>query len=151
VARAFAERPAYLSTFMSCNRAFRQDPASRASTWCGACDKCLFTDLVLAPFVARATLEEVFGGAEPLADPARLGDLEVLVGVVDHPRPFECVGDAVECASALVAASRRPDRADQPHLTALAARCTLARPLEELLTPGGPTNSRVLDATRDLV
>jgi len=151
VAREFSRHPEYLGTFMSCNRAFRQDPAARASTWCGACDKCLFTDLVLGPFVDRKTLEQVFGGAEPIADPASVPALEVLAGVVDNPKPFECVGDPTECATAVVAVAARPDRADQPHLAELAARCRRARPLDELLAPFGPTNSTVLDAARPLV
>jgi len=66
VAREVAARPDYLATFMSCNRAFRQDPAAREATWCGECDKCLFTDLVLSPFVPRVRLEAIFAGREPL-------------------------------------------------------------------------------------
>ena len=151
VAAEFARHDELLDTFMSCNRAFRQDPSTRAPTWCGECDKCLFTDLVLSPFVTRERLEGVFGGREPLGDPARVPDLEVLCGVVDHPRPFECVGDADECATALVAAASRPDRAAQPHLAALASRCPGAKPLDELLAVGGPTHSSLLDAARDLV
>jgi hypothetical protein len=56
-ARSSRKHPEYFGTFMSCNRAFRQDVAARATTWCGECDKCLFTDLVLAPFVDRKALE----------------------------------------------------------------------------------------------
>jgi hypothetical protein len=151
VAAEFSRHDAYLGTFMSCNRAFRQDPATRATTWCGECDKCLFTDLVLAPFVGRARLEAIFGGREPIGDPARARDLEVLCGVVDRRRPFECVGDAGECATALVAVAAREDRADQRHLAALAARCADAVSLDELLVVSGPTNSAVLDAARDLL
>jgi hypothetical protein len=149
VAAEFSRHDAYLDTFMSCNRAFRQDPATRATRWCGECDKCLFTDLVLAPFVGRARLEAIFDGREPMGDPARVHDLEVLCGVVATARPFECVGDAGECATALVAAAAREDRADQAHLAALAARCAGAASLDELLVVGGPTNSSVLDAARD--
>lgn len=151
VAAEFAQHDEYLDTFMSCNRAFRQDPATRATTWCGECDKCLFTDLVLAPFVPRARLESVFGGREPLGDPRRSRDLEVLCGLVQNQKPFECVGDAEECASALVAAAARADRADQPHLASLAARCVGARPLEALLQPAGHADATALHAARGLV
>jgi hypothetical protein len=150
VARELARRPEYLGAFMSCNRAFRQDPAARATTWCGECDKCLFIDLVMAPFCDRTTLEDIFSGREPIADPARTHDLEVLVGIADNPKPFECVGDVHECATALVAAAARPDRADQPHLAGLARRCEAA-PLEALLAPSGPTNAPVTGAARDRV
>lgn len=151
VARELAKHPEFLAVAMSCNRAFRQDPAARASTWCGECDKCLFVDLVLAPFVDRAVLESMFSGHEPIADPARVGDLEVLVGLVDNPKPFECVGDVDECATALVATARRADRADAAHLAAMAGLLTSARPLGELLAPHGPTNAPERDAARDLV
>jgi UDP-N-acetyl-alpha-D-muramoyl-L-alanyl-L-glutamate epimerase len=151
VASEFARHERYLPTFMSCNRAFLQAPASRATTWCAACDKCRFTDLVLAPFVPRSRLEAVFGGREPLADPANVPHYEVLCGIVDNPKPFECVGDEEECATALVAAVARGERTDQPHLGALAARASRARPLAELLAPTGPTHARRLDAARDLV
>ncbi|HUD69052.1 MAG TPA: hypothetical protein VMQ40_02325 [Acidimicrobiales bacterium] len=149
VASQFATHPEYLDEFMSCNRAFLQDPAKRATTWCGACDKCLFTDLVLSPFVPRAALSSVFSGREPLADPGRQGDLEVLVGLTASQKPFECVGDVGECATALVAAAARPDRSAQHHLGDLAARCS-AQPLDELLVASGPTNA-IAHAARDLL
>jgi UDP-N-acetyl-alpha-D-muramoyl-L-alanyl-L-glutamate epimerase len=151
VAKEFASHPEYLEAFMSCNRAFRQDATTRATTWCGSCDKCLFIDLILAPFVDRARLETLFSGDEPLVDAARTADLEVLVGLADHPKPFECVGDVDECATALVATAARPDRGDQAPLSALAARCVAARPLADLLVATGPTNAPVRDAARDLL
>ena len=151
VAREFAQRPEYFDAFMSCNRAFRQDPSTRATTWCGECDKCLFIDLVLAPFVDRTALERLFSGCEPLGDPRRSHDLEVLVGLADNPKPFECVGDIDECATALVAAAARADRAGQRNLAELAARCVGARPLAELLVPDGPTNAQERNAARDLL
>ena len=151
VASRLAESPAYLEACMSCNRAFRQDPAARATTWCGECDKCLFVDLVLAPFVDRAVLEAMFAGKEPIGDPASCSRLEVLTGLVDNPKPFECVGDVDECATALVAAASREDRADQPHLAALGARLGSARPLAALLERHGRSNAPVRDAARDLV
>jgi hypothetical protein len=150
VAREFSTHPSYLDDFMSCNRAFRQEVTDRATTWCGQCDKCLFTDLVLAPFVDRAALEGVFSGSEPLADPTRIGELEVLVGLIEHPKPFECVGDVDECGAALVATAARPDRADQPHLAALAARCT-APPIEALLKLGTDADAEGRHATPDLL
>jgi hypothetical protein len=150
VASEFAGLDEYLGTFMSCNRAFTQDPAARATTWCASCDKCLFTNLALAPFVDRARLESVFGGREPIGDPARARELEVLCGLVPDPKPFECVGDHDECATALVATAARHDRRDQPYLAALARRCD-AGTLDALLRPSGPTNSTLLDAARDLV
>jgi len=111
VARRFAELSAYHRSFRSCNRAFHQDPARRLDHWCGRCDKCCFVDLVLAPFMARADLDTVFGGAEPLEDEANLARFESLVGLGSGAKPFECVGDAEECRAAALLAAGRPDRA----------------------------------------
>ena len=139
VAEAFSRLPQYHHVFRSCNRAFAQDPAARAATWCGECDKCLFIDLVLAPFIERATLRTALG-VEPLSDPARLGALADLVGLGEHHKPFECVGDPDESAAALTAIARRGAWRDVPALADLAARAPSA-PLETLLTPQGRTRA----------
>jgi UDP-N-acetyl-alpha-D-muramoyl-L-alanyl-L-glutamate epimerase len=110
VARQFAGLTAFHGAFRSCNRAFRQDPAERLDHWCGACDKCCFIDLVLAPFMAAADLAVVFGGREPLDDPANEDRFRTLLGLSPEPRPFECVGDVEECRAALRLACARDDR-----------------------------------------
>ena len=120
VAERFARLTQYHEVFRSCNRAFAQDPARRATTWCGACDKCLFVNLVLAPFVARDRLAAIFH-SEPLADPERLGQLRTLVGLGAQAKPFECVGDPVESAAALRRAVSDPAWAGVAHLEALVA------------------------------
>ncbi|MGH9092739.1 MAG: endonuclease domain-containing protein, partial [Acidimicrobiales bacterium] len=119
VARRFAALDRYHRDFMSCNRAFHLDPASRQDRWCGTCDKCCFIDLVLAAFMPAATLAEVFGGREPLADPALLGRFRTLVGVGGSPKPFECVGEVGECRAAARLAAARPDRDGNAVLRAL--------------------------------
>ncbi len=96
--------------FRSCNRAFHQDPARRLDHWCGTCDKCCFIDLVLAPSVARTDLEAIFGGTEPLENPANEARFAALLGLGDDARPFECVGDVDECRAAVLLAADRVDR-----------------------------------------
>ena len=136
VAQQFAQHTGYHATFRSCNRAFTHDPARRAAHWCGECDKCLFINLVLAPFVSRASLRTIFG-SEQLADPARQDQLATLVGIgLDH-KPFDCVGDPDECATALAAVAVDPAYADVPWLAALAERAGADRTLTELLEPQG--------------
>ena len=137
VAERFARLPQYHEVFRSCNRAFAQDPARRATTWCGQCDKCLFVNLVLAPFVARDRLAAIFPG-EPLADPARLDQLRTLVGRGAEPKPFECVGDPAESAAALRRAVAAPAWAGVAHLAALAAELGPV-PDADLLEPAGET------------
>ena len=136
VAQSFARLTQFHSVFRSCNRAFTQEQASRAMNWCGVCDKCLFINLVLAPFMDRPTLAAIFG-SEPLATPALRGQLETLVGRSVNDKPFECVGDPGECAAAVVAIATLPQWSDIPALAALAAELPTTPSLDELLQPLG--------------
>ena len=136
VARAFSRLTAFHHVFRSCNRAYTQVLEARLDTWCGVCDKCLFTNLMLAPFLPRATLREIFGH-EPLSDPAREAQLRVLVGAGVDFKPFECVGDPNESAVALVKVSQLSEWADVKLLTALAEEVSPDRTFEELLESQG--------------
>ena len=120
IAAVLADLDTYLALFRSCNRSFHQDPARRLTTWCGTCDKCLFIDLVLAPFMTPEALAQIFDGTEPLAKSALAGQLRVLVGMSEETRPFECVGDEAECREALLLTAARPDRAGDGVLQELA-------------------------------
>jgi len=104
VAQVFSELEQYHHVFRSCNRAFAQAPGERATQWCGECDKCLFVNLVLAPFLSRPALWDIFS-CEPLSDPARAEQLRTLVGLGAEHKPFECVGDPDESAVALTEVS----------------------------------------------
>jgi hypothetical protein len=138
VAWVFAHQPQFHRVFRSCNRAFSQQSAQRAAAWCGECDKCVFINLILAPFMARATLREIFAG-EPLSDPAREKQLRTLVGIeLDH-KPFECVGDPDESAVALTKVSELEEWADVPRLGELARLASPDRDFDELLSPQGPS------------
>ena len=140
IAARFARLQQYHSTFRSCNRAFHIDRARRLDHWCGQCDKCCFIDLILAPFLPAAELGTIFGGREPLADPALAGRFRSLLGDADLSKPFECVGEVNECRAALLLADERADRARFPLLHELAAevRALPGRPSTEgLLQPVG--------------
>ena len=128
VAQRFARLREYHPVFRSCNRAFFQDPSQRASAWCGQCDKCCFIDLILAPFLSEEELRAVFGGREPLGDPALEGQFRALLGTGD--KPFECVGDEGECRAAAVLAAERVDRSGNLLLQALAAEARAAGPVD---------------------
>lgn len=143
VAREMAALTDYHHAFRSCNRAFAVDPSRRLATWCGECDKCVFIDLVLAPFMTPDALREVFGGTEPLERPGNEASLRALVGVGDGHKPFECVGALDECRVAAVAAADRDDRAGTRMLQravadlghdAAAARASV----DTMLAPMGP-------------
>jgi len=136
VAKEFSALTHFHPVFRSCNRAFTQDQASRAVSWCGHCDKCLFINLVLAPFVNRTTLATIFA-SEPLANPTLRGQLETLVGTGVNDKPFECVGDPTECAVALIAVAADSQWSDVPALADIAASLSPSPSLQELLEPQG--------------
>ena len=119
VARRFAQMTRYHRVFRSCNRAFHLDPALRADKWCGRCDKCCFIDLILAPFMDRDALADIFGAAEPLEQIDLMERFEALIGTGKNFKPFECVGDVDECRVAVKLASVRPDRTGNKILAAL--------------------------------
>jgi hypothetical protein len=121
VAERFARLAPYHHHFCSCNAAFTIDPARRSASWCGRCDKCCFIDLVLAPFLTPDELSAVFGGHEPLTEPALADRFRTLVGLSPEDKPFECVGDLDECRAAMVLAAARPDRAASALVQSLAA------------------------------
>ncbi len=136
VARAFADLPRFHHVFRSCNRAFTQASGERAQNWCGECDKCLFINLILAPFLSRSALLEIFA-SEPLANPDLQGQLRALVGVgLDH-KPFECVGDPDESAVALKRVSELEEWADVAFIGELAALASPDRDFNELLEREG--------------
>lgn len=142
IAELFAQHPAYLSTFRSCNRAFHIDEHARRAEWCGECDKCCFVDLILAPFVSADTLAEVFGGREPLRRDDLRPQFDLLVALSGR-KPFECVGDEHECRAAVVLAAERDDRRDDALLQALARDVCAAQPgvrdgIPRFFRPMGP-------------
>jgi len=88
---AFATLTPYLSSFRSCNRAFRiSDPFDG---WCADCPKCRFVFLALAPFLGRRELVQIFG-TDMLDD---VTQVEGFSDMLDPRRkPFECVGTVEE-------------------------------------------------------
>jgi len=140
VAQVFSTLPQYHEVFRSCNRAFAQVREQRLDTWCGECDKCLFINLMLAPHLSRDQLRHIFHH-EPLSDPARAAQLEVLVGVGLETKPFECVGDPDESAAALARVSELDEWRDVELLGEISRHVATDRGFDELLEPLG--SSRV--------
>ncbi|MHB2027693.1 MAG: hypothetical protein ACYCPT_02610 [Acidimicrobiales bacterium] len=138
VAEVFSRATSFHHVFRSCNRAFNQRVASRLDSWCGECDKCLFINLMLAPFLSRRVLHDIFGH-EPLSDPRREQQLRVLVGASTHSKPFECVGDPDECGVALVNIAEGPEWRDVALVADVAAQLQPRRSFDEMLQPEGPS------------
>lgn len=115
IARRFATLTDYHPLFTSCNRAFRiHEPAS--PSWCGDCPKCRFIFLMLAPFLSRGALLEIFGGRDLFADEGQLTGFLELLGVEGLVKPFECVGEPDECRVALSLVRERDDWRGHPFL-----------------------------------
>lgn len=94
IAKYFAEQKQYHHTFKSCN------VGSKSDIWCCNCPKCLFTCIILSPFVENKQLTSIFG--ENLFEKESLaGIFDQLTGIAEN-KPFECVGTIDEINYALV-------------------------------------------------
>ncbi len=102
IARLFAGYPKYFSVFKSCNA------GSKTDTWCGKCPKCLFTYIILSPFIEQDILKRIFGKSL-LEDETLLPTLLELTGM-SEVKPFDCIGTIDEVNAALCATIRKqPD------------------------------------------
>lgn len=108
IARLFSQMPEFLPHFRSCN------VGSKTGTWCGKCPKCLFTFIILSPFLEPDKLEVVFG-KNLLDDPNLENILEQLSGI-QETKPFECIGTVDEVNLALDMAADRYRKDELPFL-----------------------------------
>jgi len=93
IASLFSKFSAYHKSFKSCNA------GSKTDQWCCNCPKCLFTYIMLSPFVPSDKLESIFG--ENLLDKENLKNtLDELLGKT-IAKPFECVGTTEEVRTAV--------------------------------------------------
>ncbi|MBO4581213.1 MAG: hypothetical protein J5701_02880 [Bacteroidales bacterium] len=88
IASLFAQCEPYHTSFKSCNA------GSKQNVWCCNCAKCLFTYIILSPFISSDGLEKIYG--ENLLNKESLLDyLQELCGM-KPTKPFECVGTVDE-------------------------------------------------------
>jgi len=90
IASLFAQYPNHYFSFKSCN------VGSKENIWCGSCPKCLFTYILMSPFISASKQHQIFGKAM-LSDYSLQPILNELRGKTES-KPFECVGtiDEVE-------------------------------------------------------
>ena len=96
IAKLFAQCEAYHSVFRSCN------VGSKTDSWCGHCPKCLFTWIILSPFLSKERLTAIFG-KDLMADESLRPVFEELNGTA-AVKPFECVGTVEEVQACVKAA-----------------------------------------------
>lgn len=93
IAALFSEFPQHFKSFRSCN------VGSKADKWCGHCPKCLFTYIILSPFVEKDTLRDIFG--KDLLEDNSLEHVFKELSGLEEVKPFECVGTPEEVNAAL--------------------------------------------------
>ncbi|MBO5848928.1 MAG: hypothetical protein J6R17_06965 [Bacteroidales bacterium] len=93
IARFFSKNKDYYKVFKSCN------VGSKTDSWCGKCPKCLFTWLIMSPFIPQNELVGIFGN-NLLEDNELMPILKQLNGEVEV-KPFECVGTVDEVNACL--------------------------------------------------
>lgn len=93
IGERFSRYPQYFPVFRSCNVGSKED------RWCCRCPKCLFTAIILAPFIDEDQLIAIFG--EDLFDNPELTIyFDELTGIAEN-KPFECVGTISEVNQAI--------------------------------------------------
>ena len=95
IAKLFAQCEAYHPVFRSCNA------GSKTDSWCGRCPKCLFTWIILSPFLSHERLIAIFG-KDLMADENLRPIYEELNGTA-AVKPFECVGTVEEVRACMEA------------------------------------------------
>lgn len=88
IARIFSRFTKYHPVFKSCN------VGSKSDRWCGSCAKCLFTFIILSPYLERDSLVKIFG--KNLLDDPNLSDLFDELTGQSGIKPFECIGTVDE-------------------------------------------------------
>lgn len=84
IAKLFSQNTTNFEHFKSCN------VGSKTNIWCNNCPKCLFTFIILSPFISIETLVKIFG--DNLLNKIELKHyFNELTGNSDI-KPFECVG-----------------------------------------------------------
>ena len=108
IASLFSGFTAYHKVFRSCNA------GSKTNSWCGRCPKCLFTFIILAPFMGIERLTELFG--KNLLEDAELSHIFwQFTGAADE-KPFDCIGTIDEVNMALCESIRLQQGKELPFL-----------------------------------
>ena len=109
IASLFSRNKNYYKVFKSCNA------GSKTDSWCGKCPKCLFTYLIMSPFIPQEDLINIFG-KDLLNDNDLQPILKQLKGEADV-KPFECVGTIEEVNACLNFSQQTTDNRQQTSTT----------------------------------
>jgi hypothetical protein len=109
IARLFADNgwSKYRHSYSSCNVAnYKQGMDDGKLTWDASCAKCANTFVVMAPFVEKGELLDLFDGKNLLQDESLTETYRELFGLSDQ-KPFECVGTFEELQQAYFLATEK--------------------------------------------
>lgn len=108
IAQLFSYMPQYHSIFSSCNRNFSTThPNQVGKRWCGECPKCAFVFALLAAFLPKEKMIQLFG-ENLFAKDSLVPLYKELLGLKGF-KPFECVGTPEETQVAFYMASQKGD------------------------------------------
>ena len=117
VVKEFVKYSEYFSVFSSCNNNFkiknvhlrggRMDSSKVLGKWCGKCAKCLFVFTLLAGFISKKEVLDIFG-KNLFEKRSLLKTFKELLGL-ENFKPFECVGTPEEMKLALSKASEKEE------------------------------------------
>jgi hypothetical protein len=93
IGKLFAGFSNHHKSFRSCN------VGSKTDVWCGHCPKCLFTWIILSPFISQDKLISIFE-KDLMNDLDLIPTLKELSAIADE-KPLECVGTVDEVNAAL--------------------------------------------------
>ncbi len=114
IAKHFSKCKNYFQVFSSCNKNFKVfrkrnsqifNKKEKGILWCKECPKCLFTFLILSPFLPKKELIEIFG--KNLFNEKNLIPLFGEILGFSGFKPFDCVGTFKESRTALLLASKK--------------------------------------------
>jgi len=108
IAQMFSRYKNHFKTFRSCNA------GSKTNTWCNNCPKCLFTYIILSPFLSADEMMRIFG--EDLFSNIKLENTFLELTGMNGVKPFECVGTKEEVNSALAETISNYKNKDLPYL-----------------------------------
>ena len=104
VTKKFSQFESYFSVFSSCNKNFRIISQTE-KRWCGECAKCAFAFAMLAAFLPKETVLDIFGD-NLFAKDELLQTYKELLGVANI-KPFDCVGTPEEVQAAFYLAMEK--------------------------------------------
>jgi 7-cyano-7-deazaguanine synthase in queuosine biosynthesis len=110
IAQLMAEYPQYFRFFTSCNANWKILEKTASKRWCGQCPKCAFAFALLAAFLPKPALPQIF--KENFFDAPALQPLYRQLFGLEGTKPFECVGTVQETQAAFLLAHRRGDLED---------------------------------------